>query len=194
MTMLAESRERASSEIYDKGSRRISQIEKKDMKDFIELAWKEVVMLENTERFQQRLHQSDGFHKSSTSRSPHISKAPLTGSPIKRKGPSPLPERKDPYDLNEQVRKRIEDQQKLQERLKAQFEQNQKKILKANRDWEMTKSQVKRIEKKCSFIWRKNWIVSLAEEKASAKKLERAIFGVQSSRNCNHSFLLIVPS
>ena len=100
--------------------RKIRPAEKKSMKDFIELAWKEMLMLENEEKFKQRVMKSDGFR---TCRASTVIKEKVKNldsreySRMRQTRPTFTREENNPYDLNAQVRHRIEERIKVREML-----------------------------------------------------------------------------
>jgi len=129
--------------------------EKKKMKEFIEQAWKEMVMLENDQIAQARL--SQGFK---TSRSSSI--LAVTKKSENKKGPNEsiqntttaqnttIQDRTayNTYDLQDQVKKRIADRHKQCERLKKETEALEEKRKKEEQEWEKTRELMQSIEKK----------------------------------------------
>ena len=135
--------------------------EKKSMKDFIELAWKEMLMLENEENIKARR----ASEMMKTARSSSLvtinreeKKEKRRASVEKEQTGSKVAEE---YDLNKQVKKRIEERAKMSKKLNRDFEDALKKQRQRNEEWIETQSKIKSIEGKCTnFYLRYNNIFS----------------------------------
>ncbi len=114
---------------------------KKNMRDFIEVAWKEVLMLETEEAAQSR---SKEFRQSTLSKK---SRSPRTTRQVERRS---LPAQQTlPYDPREQVRVRLKEGQRLREKLKREQEATAKSQQRSDAAWAATLQRMQIIDEKC---------------------------------------------
>ncbi len=130
------------------------------MRDFIELAWKEIVMLEQGEK---ALASTDGFKSSRASSIRERERSFETKMKLRRssaqpspaKQPSQSPPEKDPYDLKAQVRRRVLERAKMRGKLLATSSGARRLHERDEQAWEHTLTRFHRIEnKRISFAQR----------------------------------------
>jgi len=160
-----------------KEEKQIGPLERKNMKDFIETAWKEMIMLDSAEKIKQRILEKSKYRreaKSTTNSIIHERKSQTSPNKIIPTTTKNSPRHfQDPYDIHKQVKLRIIERKKVRQRLESQANISRQKLLEKDKEWQLVQEKMLNIERRFLSV----------EERLHTQRNEKLILGNQTTRN-----------